>query len=92
MFVSDAHLFVPREIRWSRVLAVRFTSMRRRKPLMRRLMRDVRVLLPIAGLVFTFVATVLTAEIATLAVPTGSDQGPAAHAVQATIATVAMLD
>lgn len=92
MFVSDAHLYVPREIRWSRVLAVRFTAMRRRKPLRRRFMRDLRKLLPIIGLALTFAATVATAELTTLAVPTGGDQGPAAQVVQTTIATVAMLD
>jgi hypothetical protein len=86
MFVSDAHLYVPREIRWSRVLAVRFTAMRRRKPLARRLMRDVRAMLPVAGLVMTFAVTVATAEFTSIAVPTGAEQSPAVQSVQDSVA------
>lgn len=86
MFVSDAHLFVPREIRWSRVLAVRFSALRRRKSLARRLKRDLRAALPVAALVFTFASTMVTAELATLLMPTGAPQSPSAEAVQQSVA------
>jgi len=86
MFVSDAHLFVPREVRWKRILAIRWTGSRRRKSLMRRIRRDARMLLPIAALVFTFAMSVATAEIATIVVPTGAEQSPAVQAVQGTVA------
>jgi len=88
MFVSDAHLFVPREIRWSRVMAVRFSATRRRKSLARRLKRDLRVLLPVLTLAFTFATTVVTAELATILVPTGATQSPGAEAMQQTVARI----
>lgn len=86
MFVSDAHLFVPREIRWKRVLAIRWTATRRRKSILRRIRRDARMLLPVAALVFTFAMSVVTAEFATIIVPTGAEQSPAVQAVQGTVA------
>lgn len=89
MFVSDAHLFVPRAIRWDPILAVRWSADRRRKRLMRRLMRDVRVTLPVLALVVTFAMTVVTAEFATLVVPTSATQSAMADAVQSNFA---MLD
>lgn len=86
MFVSDAHLFVPREIRWKPIMAIRWASSRRRKRLMRRVMRDVRVALPVVALVATFVVTIFVAELATVMVPTGSGHGPVATALHSTVA------
>ena len=86
MFVSDAHLFVPREIRWTPIMAVRFATARRRKRFMRRLMRDVRMGLPVVALVATFLLTVFAAELATVMVPTGSEHGPVVTALHSTVA------
>jgi hypothetical protein len=84
MFVSDAQLFVPSEIRWSPILAVRFSSSRRRKSLSRRLWRDARTLLPIAALVLTFALTVAMSQFATLLVPTGAPPSPIAESAPQT--------
>ena len=87
MFVSDAHLFVPREIRWKPIMAIRFTSARRRKRLTRRLMRDVRVSLPMVALAVTFVLSIFFAELATTVMaPTGPEHGPMATALHSTVA------
>jgi hypothetical protein len=86
MFVSDAHLFVPREIRWKPILAIRFASARRRKRFMRRVMRDVRASLPFAALLFTFAMTVLVAQLATVIVPTNAAHGPMMAALHSTVA------
>ncbi len=88
MFVSDAHLFVPREIRWTPIMALRFSAARRRKSLARRLKRDIRVVLPVFALVFTFAMTVMTAEFAKIVVPTGATQSPGAESVQAAVARI----
>lgn len=89
MFVSDAHLFVPKQIRWSPILAIRASSARRRKSLMRRLKRDLRIVLPVAALAVTFALTVAVVEIAAMAGPTSAQQSPMT-ALQRT--TLAMLD
>ena len=87
MFVSDAHLFVPREIRWNRVLAIRFSALRRRKSLRRRIMRDLRKVLPVLGLALTFAATLATTELVLLLVPSRFDhQGAMTQLVQTTLA------
>ena len=86
MFVSDAHLFVPREILWKPILAIRFASARRRKRFMRRVMRDVRTSLPFAALIVTFAMTVFAAELATVIVPTTSAHGPMMTALHSTVA------
>jgi len=86
MFVSDAHLFVPREIRWKPIMAIRFASARRRKSLKRRLMRDVRTSLPFAALLLTFALTIFTAQLATVIVPVTSDHGPVLTALHSTVA------
>jgi len=86
MFVSDAHLFVPREIRWKPIMAIRFASARRRKRLMRRLMRDVRMSLPLVALLFTFAMTVFIAQLATVMIPATSGHGPMMTALHSTVA------
>ena len=86
MFVSDAHLFVPREIRWKPILAIRFASSRRRKRFVRRLMRDVRMSLPFVALIFTFAMTVFAAQLATVMVPTNAAHGPMMTALHSTVA------
>lgn len=86
MFVSDAHLFVPREIRWTPIMAIRFATARRRKSLMRRLMRDVRMSLPLVALIFTFAMTIFTAQLATVMVPATSSHGPMMTALHSTVA------
>jgi hypothetical protein len=75
MFVSDAHLYVQREVNWKSLLALRFTNHRRRKSLMRRVRRDLRTALPFVALVFTFVVTLATAEFANSAKPRVSQAG-----------------
>ena len=86
MFVSDAHLFVPREIRWKPIMAIRFASARRRKRFMRRVMRDVRMGLPLAALILTFAMTIFAAQLATVIVPTSSSHGPMMTALHSTVA------
>ncbi len=86
MFVSDAHLFVPREIRWTPIMALRYTASRKRKSLMRRLKRDIRMVLPALALACTFAVTLATTELAIIVVPTGAEQSPGVVQVQETMA------
>jgi len=86
MFVSDAHLFVPREIRWKPIMAIRFAAARRRKGLKRRLMRDVRMSLPFLALLLTFALTVLSTQLATVIAPAASGHGPVLTALHSTVA------
>ncbi len=49
-------------------------------------MRDVRMSLPFAALIFTFAMTVFAAELATVIVPTDSAHGPMMTALHSTVA------
>ena len=85
MFASDAQVFVPRAMPWNSSTSIRFTPGRRRKRLGRRLMRDVRMVLPLMALVFTFAATVLAAEIVTLSTSPGAAQSPTMAAIHSSL-------